>query len=192
MVARASGPTKIRLRADAGVVDHSDVNNTVAPRIGIQFFVAAAFLAVFGLLSSSQDASSLIPTLVVAAACAGAGFAVRTGTTNGRPVGLLVAAGTVAYAVVSLFCHHDLPGSIIATFAAVRLASAGAARLGRCRPHRGPRCRRTSSPGAVPPAASPKLASLRLAGFSMASRHTTNRVTAKPPEPTSAGDPGFG
>ena len=110
------------------------MNNTVASRIGIQLFVAAAFLGVFGFLNSSLDASSPIPTLLVAAACAGAGFAVRTGTPNGRLVGLLLAAGTVAYGVVSLVGHHYHPGCVIATFALVRLASAGATFTGATMP----------------------------------------------------------
>ena len=106
------------------------MNSPVASRISIQLFVAAAFLAVFGALNSSQDGTSLVPPLLLAAVCCGAGFAVRAGTPNGRLIGLVAAVGTVAYGVISLFGHHYLPGSVIAAFALVRLATSGAAFAG--------------------------------------------------------------
>ena len=109
------------------MVDQAGMNSPVAARISIQLFVAAAFLAAFGALNSSQDGTSLVPALLLAAVCAGAGFAVRTGTPNGRLIGLVAAGGTVAYGVISLFSQHYLPGSVIATFALFRLATSGSA-----------------------------------------------------------------
>ena len=106
------------------------MTNTIPTRVSIQFFVAAAFLAVFGFLNSSQYGTSLVPSLVLAAACVGAGLTVRAGTPNGRLVGLIVAAGTVAYGVISLLGAHYLPGSIVAGFVLVRLATSGAAFTG--------------------------------------------------------------
>jgi hypothetical protein len=106
------------------------MNNSIPARISVQFFVAAAFLGVFGFINSNADGSSPVPSLILTAACAGAGIAVRTGTPNARLVGLAVASVTVVYGVISLFGQHYLPGSIVATFALVRLASAGAAFTG--------------------------------------------------------------
>ena len=106
------------------------MNNSVGARLGIHFFLAAGLLAVFGGLNSSRDGAALIPSLILAAACVGAGLAVRTGTSNARMIGLVVAAGTVAFGVISLLAHHYLPGSIVATVILVRLASAGDAFTG--------------------------------------------------------------
>jgi len=127
MFARRTLQVSASLQESDEDVDYPVMNNTVSGRISIQFFVAAAFLAVFGFLNSSQDGGSLVPSLILAGASVGAAFAVRTGTPNGRTIGLVVAAGTVAFGVISLLSHHYLPGSIVATFVLVRLASAGAA-----------------------------------------------------------------
>jgi len=89
------------------------MNSPIAVRISIQLFVAAAFLAVFGALNSSQYGTSLVPSILLAAVCVGAGFAVRTGTPNGRLIGLVASCGTVVYGVISLFGHHYLPGSVV-------------------------------------------------------------------------------
>ena len=50
------------------MVDQAGMNSPVAARISIQLFVAAAFLAAFGALNSSQDGTSLVPALLLAAA----------------------------------------------------------------------------------------------------------------------------
>jgi hypothetical protein len=115
------------LQSRRAIVDYPDMNSPIAVRISIQLFVAAGFLAVFGALNSSQYGTSLVPSLLLAAVCVGAGFAVRTGTPNGRLIGLVASGGTVAYGVISLFGQHYLPGSVVAMFALVRLATSGAA-----------------------------------------------------------------
>jgi hypothetical protein len=106
------------------------MTNPVAKAISIQLFIAAALLGVFGVANASMDGTSPLPSLLLAAACVGGAFAVRQGTPNGRLIGLVVSAGSVAYGVISLLQQHYLPGSIVATFALVRLATAGSAFTG--------------------------------------------------------------
>lgn len=103
------------------------MKNAVAARIGVEFFIAAALLGLFGMVNASQAGQSPLPTLVLGVACVGAGLFVRGGTPTSRTVGLAVAAATVAYGVWSLVHHYYLPGSIVATFTLVRLGAAAQA-----------------------------------------------------------------
>lgn len=102
------------------------MGNPVATGLSISFFIAAALLGLFGAVAMGTDQRSAVIQLVLAVVMLGAGLYVRTGSAEGRVVGLAAAAGTAAFGAYDMFTGHGyIPGTIVAIFVLFRLASAG-------------------------------------------------------------------
>lgn len=92
----------------------------------IDFFIAAALLALFGMASMNNAGTHGGLQLVLAVLMGGAGVFLRSGTAEARLVGLAVAGLTVAVGGYALVVENDyFVGTIIAVFAVFRLWSAG-------------------------------------------------------------------
>jgi uncharacterized membrane protein YqaE (UPF0057 family) len=102
------------------------MGNAVAKSLSISFFIAAALLGLFGAVATGTDQRSAMIQIVLAVIMLGAGLYVRTGSAEGRLVGLAAAAGTTAFGAYDMFTGHGyIPGTIVAIFVLFRLASAG-------------------------------------------------------------------
>jgi hypothetical protein len=115
------------------------MNNCRIRQASIDFFIAAALLALFGAASMNNAGVHGGLQLVLAVLMGGAGAFLRGGTAEARLVGLAAAGVTVAAGAYVLVVGNDyIVGTIIAVFAIFRLWSAGAPLLPQAAPAAAP------------------------------------------------------
>jgi hypothetical protein len=95
-------------------------------RHSVSFYICAAFLAIFGVLGlNAYDPGPAKVELLLAVVVLAAGLYLHSGAEQARTVGMVVLAGVIAYGAWQLTQGAYVPGTIVAGFALVRLATAG-------------------------------------------------------------------
>jgi hypothetical protein len=102
------------------------VRNPCISRVSYEFFIAAALLVLFGASAMHNQGPHGPLQIALAVMMSGGGMYVRSGTREGRVIGLYAAAATVVVGGYVLVFENDyFVGTIIAIFALFRLWSAG-------------------------------------------------------------------